>query len=105
MLKTPKLLHFGSFYEFAEVKPQAAIFSLPRCGPFLTVRSPHRVSRWLSRLAGHGEAGQPAVLRAACQVICLFSFSLPVLAVPLELGLVASAFVHALRVGTTFYPF
>jgi hypothetical protein len=35
----------------------------------------------------------------------VFSFSLPVLPVPLELGLVASAFVRPIRVATTFYPF
>jgi len=60
-----------------------------------------------------GVPGSPVTVRREHQrfshvaglVTVVFSFSLPVLPFPLELGLVASAFVRPIRVGTTFYPF
>src|SRR5208282_1816380 len=55
----------GSFYEFAEVKPRGNFFSFLRDSWFQDKPSTPRVPRWCSRLAGHGEAGTPAVL--ACR--------------------------------------
>src|SRR5271165_4240558 len=60
-----------------------------------------------------GVPGSPVTVRREHQrsshvaglVTVVFSFSLPVLPFPLELGLGASAFVRPIRVGTTFYPF
>ncbi len=60
-----------------------------------------------------GVPGSPVTVRREHQrsshvaglVTVVFSFSLPVLPFRRELGLVASAFVRPIRVGTTFYPF
>jgi hypothetical protein len=63
------------------------------------------LSRFESPAGGPGSARRvrPRSSHVAGLVTVVFPFSLPVLPFPLEL--VASAFVRAIRVGTTFYPF
>jgi hypothetical protein len=92
-MSPPKSSPRGNFSPFHGIAGLRA--NLPRLetpagvpGSPLTVRREHQRS---SHVAG--------------RVTVVFSFSLPVLSFPLELGLVASAFVRPIRVGTTFYPF
>src|SRR5208283_6116853 len=68
----------GSFYEFAEVKPRGNFFSFLRDSWFQDKPSTPRVPRWCSRLAGHGEAGTPAVLACRWPGHCrVLAWSLP----------------------------